>query len=425
MNIQLLPDLASMATLLTILYFLRKRHPQEGVELWIVGLLFIFLEAIGHVFYMRSGPNHIPAHIVALDSYLAAGMIFIWAAAKDLYPRRPTMIYLSAIAVPLAGLQTAYALDIRRAGPFHAVVVVGLIVSILVPFVAAKTLRLGRGWWLLLVQLSMWVPAWMFASASMYRDAAYFPLFVIYLAAAVLFYFSLPRKSLGRVAIVGGFSVWSLVFLLHSWVTARPPYIPVANEIWDWQKFLVAIGMLLVMLERQVETNEWFAFHDQLTGLPNRRLFEERLGQAIASSGATGRRVAVMMIDLNGFKNINDSLGHEVGDILLQQIGQHLRQVIRVPDTVARFGGDEFMIISVDLPADLPLSQIIESSMSRIADALKKPFVIAGQSLLITPSVGVAVYPDDAANEEVLRRLADERMYRQKQSALSFAELDA
>ena len=188
---------------------------------------------------------------------------------------------------------------------------------------------------------------------------------------------------------------------------------------------ITALLPLLVMLERQVATNEWFAFHDQLTGLPNRRLFEERLGQAIASSGATGRRVAVMMIDLNGFKNINDSLGHEVGDILLQQIGQHLRQVIRVPDTVARFGGDEFMIISVDLPADLPLSQIIESSMSRIADALKKPFAIAGQSLRITPSVGVAVYPDDAANEEVLRRLADERMYRQKQSALSFAELDA
>lgn len=414
-----------MATLLTILYFLRKRHPQEGVELWLVGLLFIFLEAIAHVFYMRSGPNHVPAHVVALDSYLAAGMIFIWAGAKGLFARRPTMIYLCAVAAPLAGLQTAYAFDIRRPGPYHVIAVLGLTIGVLVPFVAAGTLRLGRGWWLLPVQLSIWGPAWIFASASMYRDAAYFPLFVLYLAAAVLFYFSLPRKSLGRAAIVAGFTVWSLVFLLHSWVTARPPYIPVANEIWNWQKFLVAIGMLLVMLERQVATNEWYAFHDQLTGLPNRRLFEERLEQAIGSSRASGTRVAVMMIDLNGFKNINDSLGHEVGDNLLQQIGQHLRQVIRVPDTVARLGGDEFMIVSVDLPANLPLSQMIHSSMNRIADALKKPFAVAGHDLLITASVGVAVYPDDAVNEAVLRRLADERMYRQKQSALSYAGQEA
>ena len=148
----------------------------------------------------------------------------------------------------------------------------------------------------------------------MYRDAAYFSLFVVYLATAVLFHFSLPSKSLGRVAIVTGFTIWAFVFLLHSWVTNRPQYIPVAAEVWDWQKFLVTIGMLLVMLERQVSSNEWFALHDQLTGLPNRRLFEDRLGQAIHNSQGTGTRTAVMMIDLNGFKSINDSHGHDVGD---------------------------------------------------------------------------------------------------------------
>jgi diguanylate cyclase (GGDEF)-like protein len=424
MNIQLIPDLAAMATLLTILYFLRKRHPQQGVELWFVGLVFIFIEAIAHVFYMRSGPNHIPAHVVALDSYLAAGMIFVWAAAKDLYPRRSTLIYLAAISVPLAGLQTAYALDIRRPGPYHVVAIVGLIVGLAAPFFAARSLRVGRGWWLAPVQLVIWIPALWFASTSMYRDAAYFSLFVVYLAAAVLFYLSLPRESLGRGAIVAGFSVWSLVFLLHSWVTARPAYIPVANEIWDWQKFLVAIGMLLVMLERQVGTNEWFAFHDQLTGLPNRRLFEEKLGKAIVSSRSNGRRTSVMMIDLNGFKKINDSLGHEVGDVLLQQIAQQLRHVIRAPDTLARLGGDEFIIISEDLPRELPLSQIVNSSKSRIVDALRKPFEIADQELLVTASVGVAVYPDDAMDEVLLRRLADERMYEQKQGVSSLVGVE-
>jgi diguanylate cyclase len=421
MNIQLLPDLAAMATLLTILYFLRRRHLQEGVGLWMVGLLFIFVEAIAHVFYMASGPQHFPAHIVALDSYLGAGTIFLWAASKDLFPYRATKFYLIATSFPLLALQTTYALDVRKPGPYQVIAIVGVVTAVLAPFFASRTLRLGRGWWLLPVQLVIWVPAWIFASAFMYRDAAYFSLFVVYLSVAGLFYRSLPRQSLGRYAIVAGFTVWSIVFLLHSWVTNRPQYIGVASEIWDWQKFLVSIGMLLVMLERQVASNEWFALHDQLTGLPNRRLFEERLEQAIASSHSNGTRTAVTMIDLNGFKNINDSLGHEVGDLLLQQISQQLRNVIRPLDTLARLGGDEFIIVAVDLPIDMAASQIVNASQARIVDALKKPFRVGEHDLAVTASVGVAIYPDDAADEVLLRRLADQRMYGQKHDLPSFA----
>jgi len=414
MNIQLLPDLAAMATLLAILHFLRRRHLQEGVGLWIIGLLFIFLEAIAHIFYMTSGPRHVPAHIVALDSYLAAGIIFLWAAAKGLYPRRATQTYLLVNAVPLAALETIYAMDIHRPGPYRVLAVCGLVIGLILPFFLAKTVHLGKAWWLVPVQLVIWVPAWLFGSSSMYRDAAYFSLFVLYLATAVLFYLSLPSKSLGRVSIVAGFTIWAFVFLLHSWVTNRPQYIPVAAEVWDWQKFLVTIGMLLVMLERQVSSNEWFALHDQLTGLPNRRLFEERLGQAIHNSQSTGTRTALMMIDLNGFKSINDSHGHDVGDILLRQIAHNLRHAIRPPDTLARLGGDEFIIIAVDLPIDMPAHQIVSSSTYRIDEALKKPFSVAGRALIVSASVGVAIYPDDASDEVLLRRLADQRMYEQK-----------
>lgn len=422
MNIQLLPDLAAMATLLTILCFLRRRHKQQDVELWITGMLFIFLEAIAHVFYESSGPRHVPAHVVALDSYLAAGIIFLWAASKTLFPRRAVLIYLAISALPLAMVQTFYALDARGSGPYLMTAACGLALGVAAPFLAARSLRIGKAWWLVALQLAVWGSVWIFGSTAMYRDAAYIPLFVIYLAAAVLFQFSLPRGSLGKVAIVMGFAVWALVFLLHSWVSNHPQFIPVAAEVWDWQKFLVTIGMLLVMLERQVTSNEWLALHDQLTGLPNRRRFEERLAQSIRQSQINGTRTAVMMIDLNGFKAINDSQGHDTGDLLLQQIAQGLRHAVRSSDTLARLGGDEFIIVASDLPIDTPVSQVVKTCTARIDEALRKPFTVAGRKLTVSGSVGVAVFPDDAADEVLLRRLADQRMYEQKRGTASLVE---
>ncbi|HEY6376035.1 MAG TPA: GGDEF domain-containing protein, partial [Edaphobacter sp.] len=340
MNYQLLPDLAAMAALLTILYFLRRRHPQERVGLWLVGLLFIFLEAIAHALYTPSGPRHIPSHIIALDAYLAAGVIFLWAAAQPLYPRTPTLRYLVINTPSLAAVLTAYGLDVRRPRIYLVFIACGLVLGVISPFVLNRTWRLGQAWWLVLVQLTIWIPTWFFASNGQYRDAAYHPLFLLYLCVAVVFQLSLPRRSLGKVAIVAGFIVWSLVFFLHSWVSNHPQFIPVAAEVWDWQKFLVTIGMLLVMLEQQVASNEWYALHDQLTGLPNRRLFEDRLTAALFTSQRNNTRAAVLMIDLNGFKQINDSFGHEVGDEFLQHVARNLRNAIRVPDTLARLGGD-------------------------------------------------------------------------------------
>jgi diguanylate cyclase len=414
MNYQLLPDLAAMATLLTILYFLRRRHPQERVGLWLVGLLFIFLEAIAHAFYAPTGPRHIPSHIVALDAYLAAGVIFLWAAAQPLYPRTPTLRYLVVNTLPFAGVLTTYGLDVRNSRIYLIFIACGLILGIITPFLLNRTWNLGKAWWLILAQCAIWIPAGFAASNGNYRDAAYHLLFVLYLCVAIVFQLSLPRKSLGKVAIVAGFTVWSLVFFLHSWVTGHPQFIPVAAEVWDWQKFLVTIGMLLVMLEQQVASNEWYALHDQLTGLPNRRLFEDRLTSALFASQRNNTRTAVLMIDLNGFKQINDSFGHEIGDELLQHVARNLRSAIRVPDTLARLGGDEFIIIATDLPADLSAALIADRSLDRITRALRKPFSVAGKALTVTGSVGIAIYPDDTTDEILLRRLADQRMYEQK-----------
>jgi diguanylate cyclase len=403
-----------MAMLLSILYFLRRRHPRETVDFWLIGLLFIFVEAIVHAAYPASGPLRLVAHVVALNCFYVAGAIFLWASGRDLFLRKPSLLYLLLNSLPPVVLLTIYGLAVHNPRIYHAISACGLFLGVVSAFAIARTWILGRGWWILFVQLGTWVPIWLFASSGSFRDAAYFILFVLYFATAALFQLSLPRKSLGKVAVVAGFVIWSLVFLLHSWVTNHPGYDAIADEIWNLQKFLVTIGMLLVLLEQQVSTNEWHAFHDHLTGLPNGRLFEDRLATAIQLSRYNNTRTALLMVDLDGFKLINDTHGHDVGDELLQNIAQNLRDAIRTPDTLARLGGDEFIIIATDLPSDEPVKAIAEASAARIVRALRKPVSINGNALSVTGSIGVAVYPDDTTDEVLLRRLADQRMYEQK-----------
>ena len=414
MNYLLLPDLAAMAMLLSILYFLRRRHPREAVAFWLVGLLFIFFEAIIHAAYPSSGPWRLVAHVAALNCFYIAGGIFLWASGRALFPRRSSFLYLLVNSLPPVALLTIYGLGVHTPREYHAVAVCGLLAGVVSAFAIARTWKLGNGWWLLFVQFGTWVPIWIFASSGSFRDAAYFVLFIVYFATAFLFQLSLPRKSLGKVAIVVGFVVWSLVFLFHSWVTNHPGYDAVADEIWNLQKFLVTIGMLLVLLEQQVSTNEWHAFHDHLTGLPNQRLFEDRLASAIEQSQFNNTRTALLMVDLDGFKLINDTHGHDVGDELLRHIAKNLRSAIRPPDTLARLGGDEFIIVATDLPSDQPVKTIVDSSAARITSALRKPVNFNGSSLTVSGSIGVAVYPDDTTDEVLLRRLADQRMYEQK-----------
>jgi diguanylate cyclase (GGDEF)-like protein len=400
--------------LLSVLYFLRMRHPREAVDLWLIGLLFIFFEAIVHAAYPAPGPWRTAAHVVALNFFLVAGAIFLWASGRDIFPRKAALRYLLVNSLPVSALLTVYGLNIRDPRVYHAVAGFGLLLGIVSAFAIPRTWRLGRGWWLLLVQLCTWIPVGLFASAGSFRDAVYFLLFVLYFSTAVVFQIRLPRESLGKVVIVVGFVIWSFVFLFHSWVTNHPGYDAIADEIWNLQKFLVTIGMLLVLLEQQVSTNEWYAFHDHLTGLPNQRLFEDRLSAAIQQSQVNNTRTALLMVDLDGFKLINDTHGHDVGDELLRHIAHNLRSAIRLPDTLARLGGDEFMIIATDLPSDQPADLIARTSATRISHALHKAVSINGNALNVTGSIGVAVYPDDTTDGVLLRRLADQRMYEQK-----------
>lgn len=151
----------------------------------------------------------------------------------------------------------------------------------------------------------------------------------------------------------------------------------------------------------------YMALHDALTGLPNRLLFEDRLGNAIAQSRRHNTLTGVLMLDLDRFKHINDSLGHHVGDELLEQFAMRLRTCLRETDTAARLGGDEFAIC---LP-DLSSLEDGETVAQKILDALKAPFEIEQHELNVGSSIGIAFYPEDGTDHGTLLRAADTAMY--------------
>ena len=152
------------------------------------------------------------------------------------------------------------------------------------------------------------------------------------------------------------------------------------------------------------------AHHDALTDLPNRNLFLDRLQQSLNRARWHDRLVAVMFMDLDRFKNINDTLGHNVGDQLLLQLSQRLAKTVRDGDTIARFGGDEFAILLDDINSESHISSLAQ----KLLDTLATPFKFNKQELFVTASIGVSIFPTDGEDSDTLLRNADVAMYRAK-----------
>ena len=160
------------------------------------------------------------------------------------------------------------------------------------------------------------------------------------------------------------------------------------------------------------ERAQHLADHDALTGLPNRRLLEDRLTQALALSYRNRKQTAVMFVDLDRFKTINDSLGHSVGDVLLKEVARRLVNQRREVDTICRTGGDEFVVVLPEIKRSADAAAVAQ----KIIDTLSQPIRVEERELTVTPSIGIAVFPDDGRDAETLIRNADAAMYHAKES---------
>jgi diguanylate cyclase (GGDEF)-like protein len=205
------------------------------------------------------------------------------------------------------------------------------------------------------------------------------------------------------------------------------PYRPIGAAIYHDTKrlYLVLAGGLALLylvlfrivagastrLRRQAAENEYLALHDPLTDLPNRSLFHDRAGQAILAAKRDGASVALLILDLDRFKEVNDTLGHHNGDLLLKEIGIRVSSTLRESDSIARLGGDEFGV----LLRTVAEADAARSAGEKIRKALRDPFTLEGVTLDLGASVGIAVYPEHGDDVETLLQRADVAMYLAKE----------
>ncbi len=266
-------------------------------------------------------------------------------------------------------------------------------------------------------------------------------------AAISLWRFTAWNHGIGRRLVSAAFLVYGLhqlqlfgleLLRLNSGVLAE--YIHYIGFVEVILQFIVGLGIVIWFLEEEREgvvtasrKIEHLAFHDPLTGLPNRKLFLDRLTQELSAAPRRGTMLAIMFLDLDRFKVINDSLGHSYGDELLSNVAQRLKESVRRVDTVARLGGDEFTLLLLDLTSSEDARRVGDKVLS----TLRRPFQLHGHEIFVSTSLGISVFPQDGAEAETLLKNADIAMYQAKEkgrdnlqlysptmSALALARLD-
>lgn len=198
----------------------------------------------------------------------------------------------------------------------------------------------------------------------------------------------------------------------HKNGTAYPLWLTISAIKDEQGKTTNYMGIFIdITSNKQAEEHlRYQATHDPLTNLPNRNLFQDRLKQVIAQASRSKRQIAVMMMDLDNFKPVNDTLGHAIGDLLLKETAKRLISCMRECDTAARLGGDEFTVLLTEL-SDPPDTAVIAQ---RILDKISQPFIFGERKCTVTASIGISFYPAHGNDPETLLKNADEAMYRAK-----------
>jgi diguanylate cyclase len=410
-----LPDLGAVA-LLTLAFASVARHARASVSaIWLTGWLLIAVHFAAFMFLGAPGYWADVATFIGLASLVSAGVLFMWAAVPHRTKQRSSrwmLIALLTIYSVYFGLLVIEPIASWALTPVAILIgAVPLTISLLTLSSFTHPLR-----WAIVglnVGLSIFLLIFQHQPSMGPMLAFEAVLFTVYLGCAIHFWFTYRRATAGAFITIAAFVAWAGVFVAGPCIAYYFPNLHLENEVWNLPKYVVAVGMIMLLLEDQLEHNKYLALHDELTGLPNRRLFQDRLVGSIERARRTGTHVALLLLDLDNFKLVNDTAGHHVGDQLLKHVSDLFTGRVRKSDTVARTGGDEFSVILEE-----PMTRADAARVGKILTRLlEEPFDFDGKAVQVGASVGIAVFPDDAKDAEALRIAADLRMYAGKMAA--------
>jgi diguanylate cyclase (GGDEF)-like protein len=405
-----LPDLAAVALLTCAFASVAHRGRSAVSNLWLTGWLLIDLHFAAFFFQLQNTFLENLLNLVGYAALVWAGLIFMWSCVpyrEQLSSRVMLALLLCANTLYLAVLVLA------PDGSWMFVPAAALIGA--GPLALALTTARGFTHPLRWTLVGTYCALSAFLLLFQYRPngadlALNAILFTVYFSCCIHFWARYKHTTTGTLINLAGFLAWALVFVVAPFLEFFYPNAHIESEVWNLPKYVVAVGMILLQLEDQIEHNKHLALHDELTGLPNRRLFEDRLDGALERARRSGTQTALLLVDLDHFKQVNDTVGHHIGDLLLKRVGQIFNSRVRRSDTVARTGGDEFSII-LESPTSREIADLVGSSLMQLLD---EPFELEGHSVCIGGSVGIAIFPEDASEAATLRIAADLRMYGDK-----------
>lgn len=410
MNFSILPNLIALAILVGVFWAISKRATTERLRLWLAGWILILLHFAASFFVVSSAGWTNLMTAVSMDTLILAGVAFL-ISVSSLASTRPREIILAlAFGLPCVLYTDAAIWDVSSRTFYYTLIALSSLTLI------GLVWRFNRKTWLYASSMSAVVALiGVLTARAVYSGKLEMGIVVLLtalnLVTAFLYWNHRSHATAGVFTAVIGFLLWAAVFPTATLISIFAPGAKVESEVWNIPKYLVAVGMILTLLEDQIERSNYLAYHDELTALPNRRLLDDRLERALANAQRMRSKVAVLLIDLDRFKEVNDTFGHRVGDLALQAVVARLAGRLRAADTLARSGGDEFTVVSV--VSDAKGARTLASNLEA---ALSAPMDIDGLSVQTGLSIGVAMYPEDGSTADQLHAAADKTMYAAKRA---------
>jgi diguanylate cyclase len=408
-----LPDLGVVALLICAFGSAARRGHMRESRVWLIGWVMIALHFASFIFVPVGGTVGTMATIIGIAALTWAGVLFMWASVS--YRNKVSSHWMLAA---LLGTNTLYIGLITTVpnAPWALALAAALFgaLPLAVTVVSLRQFIHPLRWAIVILYGVLSVFLLVYQHTPEGTDLALNAvLFAVYFGCCIHFCYAYRPVTTGAFITIAGFFAWATVFVALPGIGTFLPALHVENEVWNLPKYVVAVGMILLLLQDQIEHNKYLALHDELTRLPNRRLFQDRLASALERARRAKSQTALLLIDLDQFKQVNDTLGHHFGDLLLKRVSDLLLGRVRRSDTVARTGGDEFSVI-LEEPVTREQAEFVGHSLKQL---LREPIELSGHTVRIGASVGITLFPEDGATAESLCIAADRNMYSEKHAS--------